>query len=164
MVLHLVHSSGFCWQLYSTHVQLLQKVKIIPKKVHNFSIIRGRRATELEVLYKDFVERDNIQKVRTKKKFKSFHKSILQVNADCISPQDVKRDDESDSYQHQSRNSLYPTDDENPLLFRSHSSSLNSSSYLSLHSRKASLAKSSNTLFEKYAKLYLYDFSWLCST
>ena len=66
----------------------------------------------------------------------------------------MKRDDESDSYKHQSRNSLYPTDDENPLLFRSHSSSLNSSSYLSLHSRKASLAKSSNTLFEKYAKLY----------
>ena len=71
MVLHFVHSSGFCWQLYSTHVQLLQKVKIIPKKVHNFSIIRGRRATELEVLYKDFVERDNIQKVRTKKNLKA---------------------------------------------------------------------------------------------
>ena len=47
---------------------------MIPKKVQNFSIIRGRRATELEVLYKDFVERDNIQKVRTKKNLKSFHK------------------------------------------------------------------------------------------
>ena len=39
---------------------------------------------------------------------------------------------------------------ETSFVSRSHSSSINSSSYLSLHSRKHSLAKSSNTLFEKY--------------
>ena len=37
---------------------------------------------------------------------------------------------------------------------RSHSSSLNSSSYLSLYSRKLSLAKSSNTLFERLEKIF----------
>ena len=31
----------------------------------------------------------------------------------------IKRDEDSDSYQQFSRNSLYPTDDENPLLYRS---------------------------------------------
>ena len=57
-------------------------------------------------------------------------------------------DRDSDSCHMYSRNSLYPTDEENNM-YRSHSSSINSSSYLSLNSRKLSLAKSSNTLFER---------------
>ena len=50
---------------------------------------------------------------------------------------------------------MYPTDDDNDFQ-RSHSSSLNSSSYLSLYSRKPSLAKSSNTLFERLYITYFF--------
>ena len=59
-----------------------------------------------------------------------------------------KSDDDCDHQHRFSKASLYPTDDDNDFQ-RSHSSSLNSSSYLSLYSRKPSLAKSSNTLFER---------------
>lgn len=52
---------------------------------------------------------------------------------------------------------MYPTDDDNDFQ-RSHSSSLNSSSYLSLYSRKPSLAKSSNTLFERSYITLRYSF------
>ena len=74
-------------------------------------------------------------------------------------------DRDSDSCHMYSRNSLYPTDEENNM-YRSHSSSIHSSSYLSLNGRKHSLAKSSNTLFERsddnpfFVIFYLFSFSF----
>ena len=132
---------------------------------NDFFFERGRTSEELEVMYKDFVERDSLQKVvfihiaiiiiKENQKFpdtevpsrlsscKDFVQSTYSLAAIGI-----KKVDDSNSCHLYSRGSLCLTDEENNM-YRSHSSSIHSNSHVTLNSRKSSLAKSTNAIFRR---------------
>ena len=126
---------------------------------------RGRTSEELEVMYKDFVERDSLQKVVLIKFEMMIIKDIqkfpeTEVPSRISSCKDfvqstyslaaigIKKVEDSDSCHLYSRGSLCLTDEENNM-YRSHSSSIHSNSHVALNSRKPSLAKSTNAIFRR---------------
>ena len=114
-------------------------------------VCREERTKELEVLYKDFVERDHLEKV------------YIYINSTKCS-YSLKGNQFEDPAQNsckdllKSMNSLEDSVGE-PIhrLYRSQSSSLHSNSYISLLCRRMSLGKSSMTLSERSMQSFSRD-------
>ena len=116
-------------------------------------------------MYKDFVERDSLQKVVfiqfemiIKKEIQKFPETALPSRlSSCkdfvqstysLAAIGIRKVEDSDSCHLYSRGSLCLTDEENNM-YRSHSSSIHSNSHVALNSRKPSLAKSTNAIFRR---------------